>query len=355
MTFAGKRVVVAMSGGVDSSVAAAILKDKGFEVIGVTLKLVPDDDACGVCCSASAVLDAKKVAFKLGIPHYTINLKKEFYKYVIKDFGEEYIAGRTPNPCVRCNSYIKFGLLLQKALALKADYIATGHYASVSYNKKTNRYILEKGLDPKKDQTYALYSLTQEQLKHALFPVGKLKKDKVRKLAKKYGLLVAEKKDSQEICFVPDRDYAGFLRTNFKVKVKKGDIVDLKGEKIGRHEGIINYTIGQRRGLKIPAREPLYVNRLDSKKNRVVIGTKSDVFGKVLYAKDVNWISISKLVKPLKAKVKTRYSSPLSDAIIKPSKKGIEVRFVKPEWAISPGQAVVFYRGREVLGGGVIK
>ena len=354
MSFAGKRVVVAMSGGVDSSVAAAILKDRGFDVIGVTLKLVPDDDACGTCCSASAVLDAKKVAYKLDIPHYTINLKKEFFKYIIKDFAGEYISGRTPNPCARCNYYIKFGFLLQKAIALKADYIATGHYASVVYNKKTRRYILEKGLDPKKDQAYALYSLTQEQLKHALFPIGRLKKENVRKLAKKYGLFVAEKKDSQEICFIPDRDYAGFLRSNFKVKAKKGDIVDLNGRKLGMHEGIINFTIGQRRGLKIPAGEPLYVNRLDFKRNRVVIGTKADVFGKVLYAKGVNFIGISKLERPMKVKVKTRYSSPLSDAIIKPFKKEVQVKFLKPEWAISPGQAVVFYKGNEVLGGGTI-
>ena len=350
-----KRVVVAMSGGVDSSVAAALLKEKGFEVIGVTLKLVPDDEACGACCSAAAVLDAKKVAFKLGIPHYTLNLKKEFFEYVIRDFCREYISGRTPNPCVRCNSFIKFGLLLKKAIALKADYLATGHYAAVSYNKKNKRYLLEKGLDPAKDQSYALYSLTQEQLKRTLFPVGKLEKDKVRKLAKKYGLQVAGKKDSQEICFVPDKNYSGFLKEKFKIKIKPGWITDLRGKQLGRHEGIINFTIGQRRGIKIPAKQPLYVNKIEVAKNRVVVGTKKDVYGKALYAININFIGVSGLKKPIKVNVKTRYSSIPAKAIIKPFKKGLHVKFKRPEWAISPGQAVVFYRGPEVLGGGIIK
>ncbi|MCX5776657.1 MAG: tRNA 2-thiouridine(34) synthase MnmA [Candidatus Firestonebacteria bacterium] len=349
-----KRVVVAMSGGVDSSVAAALLKEKGYEVIGITLKLVPDNRACGSCCSAEAVLDAKKVAFKLNIPHYTINLKKEFFEYVIKDFCAEYVNGRTPNPCVRCNAYIKFGLLLQKALALKADYLATGHYAAVIYNAKTGRYILEKGKDCGKDQSYALYSLTQKQLKYSLFPLAKLKKEKVRKLAKRFGLLVAEKKDSQEICFIPDNNYARFLRENFKLKAKSGDIVDVRGEKLGKHSGIFNFTVGQRRGINIAAKEPLYVNKIDACKSRIIVGGKTAVFGKALYAEAVNLVAVSKLTKPMTVQVKTRYSSKPVKAVIKRFKNGVRVKFARPEWAISPGQAVVFYQGKKVLGGGII-
>lgn len=360
MKAGAKRVVVAMSGGVDSSVAAALLKEKGFDVIGITLKLVPDPDPkegllYGDCCSAEAVLDAKKVAFKLGIPHYTINLTKEFSKYVIKDFLNEYAAGRTPNPCIKCNFHIKFGTLLKKAIALKADYLATGHYARVSYSKSKKRYLLKKGLDQGKDQAYALYSLTQDQLKRTLFPLGSLKKDRVRKLAAKYGLAVAEKEESMEICFVPNNDYAGFLEKNFKAGRSKGNIEDSTGNVLGRHKGIINYTIGQRKGLGIAAKEPLYVMAIDKESNKIVVGKKEEVSGCSLYATKLNFIGLKKITGRISVSAKIRYRSAPAAAVARPYKDGVLVEFKKPQWAITPGQAVVLYRGAEVIGGGLIE
>ncbi len=349
-----------MSGGVDSSVAAALLKEKGFDVIGITLKLVPDpktkeEPRYGDCCSAEAVLDAKKVAFKLGIPHYTVNLTKEFEKFVIKDFVKEYSAGRTPNPCIKCNFYIKFGFLLKKAAALKAEYLATGHYARVTRDKTKKRFILKKGRDAGKDQSYALYSLTQEQLKRTLFPVGALKKDRVRKLAAKYGLGVAGKKESMEICFVPDNDYAGFLKKNYGLEAARGNIEDAQGRLLGRHNGIINYTIGQRRGLGIAAKEPLYVTAIDKKNNKIIAGGKEAAAGRRLYAKKFNFIGLKKLSGRLKVSARIRYRSVPAAAAARPYKKGVLVEFKEPQWAITPGQAVVLYRGAEVLGGGLIE
>ncbi|HEA46890.1 MAG TPA: tRNA 2-thiouridine(34) synthase MnmA [bacterium] len=372
-----KRVVVAMSGGVDSSVTAALLKREGYEVIGITMQIWPSnlspgkDEASearrpklaeeaerfGGCCGLSAVEDAKRVAERLNIPHYVLNFRDVFEKKVIANFCEEYKEGRTPNPCIRCNQYIKFGVLLSKAKELDAEYIATGHYARIEYDKKRRRYFLRKGIDPKKDQSYVLYIMTQEQLKHTLMPLGTLTKEKVREIARELNLPVASKPESQEICFIPNTDYHGFLRTRIGTdSLEEGLIVNKKGRVLGRHKGIAFYTIGQRRGLGIATDKPLYVIAVDKDKNVLVVGSEKETLKDKLIAEDVNWITLDKLKEPIRIKAKIRYRHREAAARVTPLiGNRVEVRFRRPQRAITPGQAVVFYDKDLLIGGGRIE
>lgn len=355
------RVVIGMSGGVDSSVAAYLLKKQGYEVIGVTMQIWQDKDEDikqkeGGCCSLSAVEDARRVANNLDIPFYVLNLKDAFNENVIKYFVNEYGRGRTPNPCIACNRYVKFGELLKRAFSLDAYYVATGHYAIIEYDEERERYLLKKSNAKAKDQTYVLYNLTQEQLKHTLMPLGKFNnKEEIRKIAKELGLIVAEKPESQEICFVEDDDYAKFVRENANYKIKPGHFVDTNGNIIGKHKGITNYTIGQRRGLGIALGRPMYVVDIDAKRNLVVLGEAEEVFGRELIADDVNFISIKELKSPMKVKAKIRYNAKEEPAIIYPMPENkVRVVFEKPVRAITPGQAVVFYDEEIIVGGGTI-
>lgn len=344
-----------MSGGVDSSVAAALLKKQGYVVIGIFMKFwnEADNRSENKCCSLDAFNDAQKVANQLGIPLYTFNFKKDFKKQIVDDFLKQYQMGLTPNPCVRCNQFIKFGLFLKKAKALGCDYIATGHYVQI---KKTgDNYYLLKGQDKTKDQSYFLWTLKQEQLKHILFPVGKYNKTEVRKLAKKFGLPVFNKKDSQEICFTPKR-HNEFLKKY--LKLKSGSIITLDGAKVGEHQGLPLYTIGQRKRIAIGGIGPFYAVKLDYKKNILWVARKFDdqaIYGKSLIAKEVNWITKEPKL-PFSCQIKIRYGHPAVTAIIKQKKAGsYVVEFKKPQRAITPGQSAVFYKGQKVLGGGIIQ
>lgn len=354
-----KKAMIAMSGGVDSSVAAYLISQQGYETIGVTMKLFHNEDI-GVksektCCSADDVDDARSVAGRLGIPYYVFNYTDNFKLHVISRFVDAYRNGRTPNPCIDCNRYIKFDQLMQRAKELEFDYVVTGHYAITEFDEKSGRYILKKAVDESKDQSYVLYSLTQEQLKHILFPLGSMTKQEARKIAEEQGFVNADKHDSQDICFVPDGNYARFIEEWCGFKFENGNFVDLDGNIIAQHKGIINYTIGQRKGLGIAAKAPYYVVSKDLNKNEVVLGSNDDLFSSTLTATDVNFISIEKLTEPMRVKAKVRYKQRETDATITPLENGdVSVVFDEPQRAIAPGQAVVFYDGDIVVGGGTI-
>jgi len=348
-----------MSGGVDSSTAAALLKEQGYDVIGITMQLWSKEE-CGShreksCCSLEGIRDARYVAQKLGIPFYVVDFHKEFKKFVIDYFIKEYLKGLTPNPCILCNEKVKFGVLMDKAKQLKADLVATGHYAITYYDENAKRYILKEGLDKSKDQSYALFSLSQEQLSRAKFPLGEFTKDKIRKMAKDLKLdLVYDKKDSQEICFIED-DYNKYLAKKTKGKIIPGDILDKNGKVIGQHKGAPFYTIGQRHGLGIAYKEPLYVTKIDVARNEIVVGVKKEVLKKEIIADNLNWILFKEPKKAFRAKAKIRYKHPKADAVVSVlGKNEVKVVFDEPQEAPTPGQAVVFYDGDVVIGGGWI-
>jgi tRNA-uridine 2-sulfurtransferase len=351
-----KRVVIGMSGGVDSSAAARLLLEQGYDVIGITLKLWPQDcvsRAEDKCCGPQAVMDARSVAHKLGIPYYLIDEAADFQKQVINYFAEEYKAGRTPNPCVVCNERLKFGNLINRARQLGAEYIATGHFARVEH--AGDRYLLKRGRDARKDQSYFLFSLRQDQLARAIFPLGELTKNDTREIARESHLKTADKEESMEICFVPDKDYGRFLQQANLVQKHKGDIVDLHGRVLGQHEGIEFYTIGQRKGLGISSPRPLYVVDLDPVNNRVVVGDESSLERSEFQVERCNWIPFAEPPKELQVTARIRYNHPGTPATVVPNENGgATVKLHTPQRAITPGQACVFYQDDLVVGGGWI-
>ena len=348
-----KKVLVAMSGGVDSSAAAALLVQQGYDCDGAMLKLAPNEDSR--CCSADDAEDARQAATRLGMRFYVFNETDRFRRCVMDRFTAEYAAGRTPNPCIDCNRELKFGALLDRALTLGYDYIATGHYARVAYDAESGRYRLLRGAERRKDQSYVLYQLTQHQLAHLLLPVGDYDKPAIRDKAREAGLDNADKGDSQDICFVPDGDYAGFIARYTGRNCPAGDFVDESGHVLGRHKGIVHYTVGQRKGLGIAADAPLYVKRIDAAENRVVLSGNDALFSRELTANDFNWIAYDVPPRELRATARVRYHQREQAATVTVFEDGhVHLVFDEPQRAITPGQAVVLYDGDTVLGGGTI-
>ena len=349
-----KFIAVAMSGGVDSSVAAALLKKQGHEVVGLTMcfNLVEKEGKKPSCCGLTGIEDARRVCQKLGIRHYVINLDKDFKRDVIEDFYQEYLNGRTPNPCVRCNQFIKFGILLKKSINLGAQFLATGHY--VKKVKSKQGYFLKKAKDLKKDQSYFLYRLNQDQLKKVIFPLGNFTKLKIRVMAKDFGLNVAEKQDSQEICFLPNGKPGNLIKSRDLKQVKLGEIVDKAGNILGQHQGIPFYTIGQRHGIGLAKAYPLYVTQINSKKNQIIVGKREDVYKSEFIIKNVHFTGVA-FKKKIEIKVRIRYNHKEMQATVYPEKKLYRVIFKKPQFAITPGQSAVFYDKDIVLGGGIIQ
>ena len=352
-----KRIVIGMSGGVDSSAAAALLIDQGWDVIGITLKLWPQDcvnRAEDKCCGPQAVTDARSVAYKLSIPFYLVDEAEDFQKVVINYFAEEYKAGRTPNPCVMCNERLKFGNLINRAKQLGAEHIATGHYARIE-RREDGRFLLKRGRDLRKDQSYFLFSLRQEQLGRVVFPLGELTKSDTREVARECTLKTADKEESMEICFVPDKDYGRFLQQANLVQKHRGEIVDLHGHVLGHHDGIEFYTIGQRKGLGLSSPKPLYVVELDAAMNRVVVGDDTALDRDELRVERCNWIPFEEPPVSIEVVAKIRYNHPGTPATVIPLANGaVKVKLHSPQRAITPGQACVFYQDDLVVGGGWI-
>lgn len=352
-----KKALIAMSGGVDSSVAAKLMKNEGYECIGCTMKLHDngdvDLDATNTCCSLSDVEDARNVASKLNMPYYVLNFQDDFKEKVIDPFICAYKCGRTPNPCINCNIHMKFAKLYDYAKSMDCDYIVTGHYVRVE--EVNGKFRLLKALDDTKDQSYVLYGMTQEQLAHTKFPLGTLKKTETRALAEDGGLINADKPDSQDICFVPDGDYASVIEKYSGTTEVPGDFVDTNGNVLGKHKGITHYTVGQRKGLGLPMKHPVYVKKIDALNNKVILSTNEELFETTLTASDVNWISGEAPSEPVHVSAKIRYRHKEQPCTVTPvGKDKIKVVFDEPQRAITPGQAVVMYDGDVVLGGGTI-